>query len=357
MASTETTPTPPRFGFCIPTFAWPGPALFRAPGWTDLDPARVVEAAVRAEELGFDSVWVPDHVIIGADGAVLDGWTTLSVIAGATRRVSLCLIQQSTLFRHAPQFAKMAATLDHLSGGRLIVFSNLGRAEAEHRAYGFPWYPAFADRLERHAETLDVLRALWTAQGPVSHRGTYFTLQDAIARPAPLQMPHPPLWFAGSEPELLTLAAKHGDGWNTSPVSQEEFRRLHRLLADALETVGRTVSEFTVSLEIQVLIRPTLDALRETLRRFLSQKARSVEQRAPLIDPERDPFLRGETDALPTALTNRCLIGTPEQVLDQINGYRAAGVDMFGCWFLDFPDPASAVLFSELTGITTAAKS
>jgi alkanesulfonate monooxygenase SsuD/methylene tetrahydromethanopterin reductase-like flavin-dependent oxidoreductase (luciferase family) len=75
------------------------------------------------------------------------------------------------------------------------------------------------------------------------------------------------------------------------------------------------------------------------------------------IDPERDPFLRGETDALPTALTDRCLIGTPEQVRDQMNGYRAAGVDMFGCWFLDFPDPTSAVLFSELTGMSTAAKS
>ena len=357
MASTQTTRTPPRFGFCIPTFAWPGPALFRAPGWTDLDPARVVEAAVRAEELGFDSVWVPDHVIIGADGAVLDGWTTLCVIAGATRRVSLCLIQQSTLFRHAPQFAKMAATLDHLSGGRLVVFSNLGRAESEHRAYGFPWFASFADRLARHAETLDLLRTLWTAQGPVSHRGTYFTLQDAIARPLPLQKPHPPLWFAGSEPEMLSLAARHGDGWNTSPVSVEEFKRLYGLLTEALEAAGRSVSEFTVSLEIQVLIRPTLDALRETLRRFASQEARSIQQRPPLIDPDTDPFLRGETDAIPTALTDRCLIGTPEQVRAQMDDYRAAGVDMFGCWFLDFPDCTSAVLFSELTGMTNTAKS
>ena len=343
---------PLTFGFCMPTFASPGPALFRAPGWSELVPGQLIGAAIAAEALGFDSIWVPDHYMIGADHAVLDGWTTLAVIAGATRRARLCLIQQSTLFRHAPQFAKMVATLDQLSGGRLTVFSNLGRAEAEHRAYGFPWPSAFSDRLERHEEALEVLRTLWTAVGPVSHQGKYFTLRDAIGLPKPLQQPYPPLWFAGSESEVLELTARIGSGWNTPPVSLQDFRRMHAALRDAVQAAGREISEFTVSLETQVLIRQTIGELRETLRSLASWNPRSGTPRTAIIDLYEDPFMRGETDILPAALTDRYLIGIPSQVRDQLSRYVEEGVNSFGCWFMDFPNPLSAEILSELVGMT-----
>lgn len=341
----------PSFAFCVPTFAFPGPALFRVPGWPELDASVAVDAAIKAEALGFDAVWVPDHYMIGADKAVLDGWTTLSFIAGATRHVRLCLIQQSTLFRHAPQLAKMTATLDQLSGGRLTVFSSLGRAEAEHRAYGFPWHGDFATRLSRHTETLDVLRQMWTNGTSVSHEGDHFVLQDAVCLPPPRQHPHPPLWLAGSEPELLDLTASVGTGWNTPPVSVDEFRRLRAALATALQGVGRDIAEMTVSLETQVLVRPTIDDLRKTLRRFASLPARDGQSRPPLLDPLKDPFLLGETDALPSTLTDRFIIGTPDQVRDRLDNYVEAGVNAFGCWFMDFPDSTSLELLAHLADL------
>jgi alkanesulfonate monooxygenase SsuD/methylene tetrahydromethanopterin reductase-like flavin-dependent oxidoreductase (luciferase family) len=341
----------PSFALCVPTFAFPGPAMFRVPGWPELDASVAVAAAVKAEALGFDAVWVPDHYMIGADKAVLDGWTTLSFIAGATRRVRLCLIQQSTLFRHAPQLAKMTATLDQLSGGRLTVFSSLGRAEVEHRAYGFPWHDDFATRLARHTETLDLLQQMWTDGNRVSHEGDHFVLRDAVCLPPPRQQPHPPLWLAGSEPELLDLTARVGAGWNTPPVSVDEFRRLRAALATALDGVCRDIAELTVSLETQVLVRPTIEALRTTLHRLASLPARDGQTRPPLLDPLKDPFLLGETDELPSALTDRYIIGTPDQVRDRLDSYVEAGVNAFGCWFMDFPDGSSLELLAHLADL------
>ena len=284
--------------------------------------------------------------MIGANGAVLDGWTTLCVLAGATRRVRLCLIQGSTLFRHAPQFAKMVATLDQLSAGRLTVFGNPGRAEAEHRAYGFPWFDSFADRFARHRETLEVLLAMWTEMGPISRAGPHFPIQEAIAAPQPLQRPHPPLWFAGREPDLLDLTASIGAGWNTPPVSLDDFKRDYEALSGAVEAVGRPISELTVSLETQVLVRRTLPELRQVLRDLVSRPSGQT-LRPALLDANDDAFLRGDTDVLPSALTDRFLIGTPDQVEMKIEQYARAGVNAFGCWFLDFPDFASAKLIME----------
>ena len=116
-------PTPTtQFGFCVPLFANPGAAFFRTPAWTALDPPAAVAAAVEAERLGYESVWVADHLIHGHDGGILEGWTTLCVAAGRTQRAKLGTIHLAQPFRAPSLLAKMAATLDALSGGRLILF-------------------------------------------------------------------------------------------------------------------------------------------------------------------------------------------------------------------------------------------
>lgn len=335
------------FGFCLPTFAAPGPALFRVPAWAEMDAATVLRAAVEADRRRFGSIWVPDHYMIGRDHAVLDGWTTLAAVAGATTRARLCLIQHSMLFRHAPQFAKMAATLDRVSGGRLTVFSSFGRAESEHRAYGFPWYDGVADRIARFEEALEVARRMWTEPGPIDHDGIYFTLEQAIANPKPLQDPLP-LWFAGSEPAIYALTAAMGSGWNTHPVSLAEFRHRRGELAEVLHAAGRDIGEITVSMETQVLVRETLDELRAALRHMLTPAAGDA---PALPDGAADPFLNGDTDVVPPALADKYLVGTPGMVRDRIAELARAGVDCLGLWFMDFPETGSIDLFcSEIMG-------
>ena len=150
-----------QFGFCVPVFAMPGGRFFRTPAWTALDPPAAVEAAVEAERLGYDSVWVADHLIHGHDGGILEGWTTLCVIAGRTQRVKLGTIHMAQAFRPPSLGAKITATLDALSGGRLIVFYDWG-GEAETLSYGLP-YPPEAERVERLDEGLQLIKALWQA--------------------------------------------------------------------------------------------------------------------------------------------------------------------------------------------------
>lgn len=328
------------FAFCLPTFAFPGSGLFRVPAWDRLDSSLLLDAAVAADRGGFDAIWVADHYMIGQDDAVLDGWTTLAAVAGATRKARLSLIQGSMLFRHPAQFAKMIATLDQLSGGRVTVFSSMGRAMREHVAYGFDWFEAEADRFERFVEAHEILRRLWNDDGAISHQGRFFHLDQAVAAPKPLQA-NLPLWFAGTEDAMLDLAARQGAGWNTPPMSLADVRSIRTRLAWHCRNAGRRIEDLTVSLETQILVRDTIAQLREALRGMCHGSM------APGLNMAEDlvAFLSGTTDAVPQSLTETSLIGTPRMVIEQMIAYRNAGVNDFGLWFLDFPERTGMHLF------------
>ncbi len=340
----------PGFALCLPSFTAPGAGLFRVPNWDRLAADPLLDWAERADRDGFDAIWVPDHVMIGKDDAVFDGWTLLAAIAARTGQVRLNLIQGSMLFRHPPQLAKMMATLDHLSGGRVTLFANCGHAHDEHAAYGFDWPKALSDRQARFAEAVELIERLWTEPGPVDHAGAFFATRAAIANPKPVQTPRPPIWFAGSEPETLALTAKIGDGWNTPPATLAQFRDKRAALAEAMAGADRAIDAITVSLETQVLIRPTITELRAALNAIIERGGGPA-----LLDPATDPFLTGRTDDLPSELTETFLIGTPDQVRARIDAYVAAGVDCFGLWFIDFPMRQSYDMMIDLmAGLGTA---
>jgi len=173
-----------EFGYCVPVFANPGAAFFRTPAVTALDPIAAVDAAVEAERLGFDSVWVADHLMHGFDDAIMEGWTTLSVIAGRTSRIRLGTIHLAQPFRAPAIAAKMSATLDALSDGRMIFFYDCGWQAPEVRAYGLDW-PSDDERIARMDEGLDLIETLWTSETPVDFRGKYFATRGAVCRPGP----------------------------------------------------------------------------------------------------------------------------------------------------------------------------
>src|SRR5437660_12045377 len=126
---------PIEFGYCLPIFAWPSGNFFRTPNYRQLDAKTTMALGVRAEELGYDSLWVADHLMLGKDEAILEGWTTLSALAGCTQRAKLGIIHQALFFRHPSVTAKMIATLDQISGGRFIYFADTGTRAGEHHAY------------------------------------------------------------------------------------------------------------------------------------------------------------------------------------------------------------------------------
>lgn len=343
-----------KFGVCLPIFACPGIQLFRTPNMATLDAATVLPFGQQAEALGYDSLWVADHLMLGKDEAILEGWTILSALAGATTQVTLGMIHMAHYFRHPALTAKMAATLDQISGGRLIHFLDCGYQKREYVNYGLPWKDDMADRLDDLAEATELILQLWAADGPVTFSGQTWQTHEAICAPKPLQQPHPPLWFGEAAPGGLAACARFGQGWNTTPVAIPELRRRLNLLAEACAAAGRDMSEIELSLETQVLIAPDTAALRRKLTAMLSlggQEDHLPAEIAPYVkdyanDPATQGFVSGATDDLPATMASDWIIGTPEQVKARLDAFRAEGISHFMLWFMDAPQHDGMRLFA-----------
>jgi len=331
----------PRFGYCLPIFANPSAGLFRTPNIDRVDARETLDLGVHAEDVGFDSLWVADHLMLGKDEAILEGWTMLSALGGLTARARIGMIHQGHYFRQPALAAKMAATLDQLTAGRFIMFYDHGHQAREHHAYHFP-YPDDAGR--RVAETVDGIRLildLWTEDGLVTSSHGAFGVTDATCAPRPVQQPHPPIWFGEVQPGLLAACAEFGQGWNTTPCGVPEFRRRVGLLADACAAVGRDVAAIERSVELQVLVAPEGE-LRPLLGRLL---AKAPDQAA--VDPALRAFADGMGDDLPAWFTDATLVGTPDAVRRQLGAYVEAGAGHFLLWFLDAPARSGMDLFAR----------
>jgi alkanesulfonate monooxygenase SsuD/methylene tetrahydromethanopterin reductase-like flavin-dependent oxidoreductase (luciferase family) len=190
--------------------------------------------AVRLEAAGYAGVWSWDHFISRGTKTdpVLEAWTTLAFAAAATSRITVGTFVANVMNRHPAVLARMAATFQEASGGRLVLGIGIGGAPGEHEAYGIP-FPPIPERVERLEEAVAVLRALWTG-GPVSLEGRHFPLRDAYAYPVPT--PPPPIIVGGETRAGARLAGRIGDGW--TPFS-ETFERDLPTYLEALRAAGR----------------------------------------------------------------------------------------------------------------------
>ncbi len=175
-----------------------------------------LDMARMAEDLGFDSVWIPDHVEnahLNREKPILEFWTTLTAIGAVTNRVRLGGHSVNNTFRHAGLTAKIVATLDQITGGRVIFAPGSGWFADESKAYGFKeWSDDGLVRIARLDETLHVYRGLMTTDG-FNFEGDYFQFKDAYCNPKPVQKPYPPIWIAGDSPPTQALMIEHGDVW------------------------------------------------------------------------------------------------------------------------------------------------
>jgi alkanesulfonate monooxygenase SsuD/methylene tetrahydromethanopterin reductase-like flavin-dependent oxidoreductase (luciferase family) len=337
---------PVRFGYCVPIFAWPGGGLFRTPGLRALDPAGALRSAQHAESLGYDSIWVADHLMLGQDDAILEGWTTLAAIAGATTRAQLGIIHQAHFFRHPAVAAKMMATLDQLSSGRFVYFADTGTRGSEHHAYGLTYPDAMEDRMPDFLEGLDLILKLWQTSPtrPLTYDGRYYHVKDAVCQPPPVTRPHPPIWFGEAHPLTLDACARLGQGWNSTPVNQPELRRRLADLRSACERVGRSFDELEISYETQILIAPTREGVRQKLSDMLVLTPRGAQIPA---DADFQAFVNGQSEVYPKYLTDAWLVGTPADISTQLQAYLDIGATHFMLWFMDAPAADGMQLFSQ----------
>ena len=244
-----------------------------APQFTTVGELRTVWRI--ADEAGFDHCWNFDHFAsIGARGNlgdVFEGWTLLGAMAEATNRVRIgCMVTGNT-YRHPGVLAKVAVTVDHLSGGRLEFGLGAAWAENEHTMLDLEFGTA-GQRIARLEEACRMIKLLWS-EDRASFDGVHYRLVDAVANPKPVQ-PRPPIWIGGSgERKTLRVVAEHADVWNLAMGDVDEGARLSGLLDDHCAAVGRDPAEVRRSVQFFYTDR---DALLREAESFASNGFREL---------------------------------------------------------------------------------
>jgi alkanesulfonate monooxygenase SsuD/methylene tetrahydromethanopterin reductase-like flavin-dependent oxidoreductase (luciferase family) len=287
-------------------------------GWAaDRAWARSVELAGTAEELGYDHIWVYDHVetVPRREAThVFEAFTMLAALSQTTERVGLGQLVTCSSYRNAGLLAKEAACIDVYSGGRLILGLGAGWYGEEYDSYGYPFLPA-RDRLTVLEETVTAIRRLWSEQ-TVTLDGSHVRLQGAYCDPKPLQALPPVLIGGGGEQVNLRIAARHADLTNWQ-VGIESFRRKSELLERYCDEIGRPFAEITRTHGPDCRI-------------FDSEK----DLRAWCEEPDGGNLWgRQATDDY----IKENLVGTVEQVIDKTQEYVDAGAREFILWLRDYP--------------------
>jgi F420-dependent oxidoreductase-like protein len=224
------------------------------------------QTAQELERLGFDSVWLNDHLygIPGPQLPILEAWTTLSAVGAVTERVQLGTLVSPIGFRNPALLAKMAATLEQIAPGRVIVGLGSGWFQQEYVGYGFP-FPSLKTRLEELDEAATLMKAMWTQDTP-SFAGKHFRTESVFCEPRPKQTPKV-LIGGGGEKVLLRLAAKHADIWNNLAVHQSDLGHKVEVLRRHCGEIGRDPAAITVSQQCLVVIgNDEQDAAKKTSR-------------------------------------------------------------------------------------------
>ncbi len=257
---------------------------------------QIREMARQAEALGFDAIWLWDHFLHRAADKPTHGiwecWTVLSALAEATKTIELGTLVVCTQFRNPALLAKMAVTLDEVSGGRFILGVGAGWNEPEFTAFGFP----FDHRVSRFAEALQIIRPLLKT-GRVDFAGQYYQARDCEIAPRGPRPAGPPLLIAAFGPRMLQLTAEHADLWNGTAAIPSHLDSGKAQLATACATVGRDPSEVGITADVRVLFPDLLSAPSE-------------------LNPQD------------------CLTGSPIELAAQFTAFEQAGVVhlMFECY-------------------------
>ena len=322
-----------RFGLSLPHYGFSLPS-----GETSF--ADVADWAKRAEGLGFDSVWVSDNFFYsfaryGADPAPiasLEPLTTLAGIAAVTQRVRLGTLVLCSAFRHPALLARVVASIDLLSRGRLDLGLGAGWMREEFDAFGYR-FGTVGERFESLEESLDVLRRLFGGD-PVTYYGPTVALREAVLAPAPER--GPALWVGGKGgPRLLRLAARLADGWNLVwRVAPETYVGKVSDVRAACDAIGRDPATFGLSVGLYSLIGED-----EASARAAFDRGRAA---APGDAMAADDYGSWRADTLS---------GTPEQILERVDAFESLGVRelIVSPWVLPFAihEPDQVELFAE----------
>ena len=306
------------FGVFLPFY------VFRDASVPTLLFSRIRDVVMECERSGYHSVWLDDHLMYG-NRPILESWSTLAALSALTTSIRLGTMVTCASFRNPALLAKIAATLDVISGGRLEFGIGAGVQETEHCAYGFP-FPRSGVRVDRLEEAIAVIKALWSEKR-ASFKGRHYCIEKAVCEPKPLQKPHPPITIGGNgEKLMLRVTAQHADryDWGYLP-SLELYTHKLKVLENHCIEVGRDPKEIEKSCWPggQIVIARNRGELRQ---KIVHEKPKSV--------------------AL-EYFEKTSLIGTPDECVGKLQPYVDLGVTHFMLFFGDLPSVSSLRLFAD----------
>lgn len=270
-----------------------------------IDAQTILGRAKLAEELGFDSLWLADHLLwprpVEPARTCVESWTMMSAVAAVTSRPDVGFIMLNSSFRPPALLAKMATTLDQLSRGRLIFSLGTGYYEKEYLAYGLPFLADKEARVAYQREVAVVAKHLWTHPSPeqVDFEGEYVQVSKCRFSPPPYRQPHPPIWFGGDSASTRKLVAELGDGW---------IMHGHKVGSN-LEAFRREYPDFdrelTLAVMINICVAPSSEEAVERSRSFSLSGLETFE-----------------------SMVENSLIGTVDHCLERLDEIANQGVDL-----------------------------
>ncbi len=285
------------------------PELMEKSDWEGLK-----RIALACEKLGYDSIWVMDHFTYHGLPSVMECYITLGALAAVTSRIRLGCLVTCNSYRHPPVAAKMAATLDVISKGRLEFGIGAGWKKDEYLMYGIE-YPKPHMRIEQLKEALQVIKKMWTQAGASFH-GKHYHIENMNFGPKMIQKPHPPIWIGGmGEKYLLRVVAELANYSNMGQhLSREDYRHKMDVLKKHCKAVGRNYDEIKKSVGLEVHIGKTE---REARKRLVeAYEHQYFDPHAPLIE-------KGSVEEY----ASRRLVGTPEQCVLQLEKWLEEDID------------------------------
>jgi F420-dependent oxidoreductase-like protein len=315
--------------------------VFVPQGWrldlVGVDPAdhwsTILDFARTAEAGPWESIWVYDHfhtVPIPTDEACHEAWSLVAALAATTQRVRIGQMCTCMAYRNPAYLAKVAATCDVISGGRVEMGIGAGWYEHEWRAYGYG-FPSAGERLGRLDEGVQIMRQMWT-EGRATLQGKHYQVDGAIGQPLPLQAGGLPLWIAGGgEKKTLRTAAKYAQYTNFD-ATPETWRRKSEILEQHCRDVGRDFAEITRSADFNVVIGETEQDVADKLQWIQEHYAKVV----PADEAERS-----------ANLFRTGLAGTPEHIVERLRSLESLGLAYAITYFVDSVlDPKAVELFA-----------
>lgn len=283
------------------------------------------EACLKIEEMNFRSIWLYDHFypqLSTGSHSILESYVTLSALATVTKRIRLGILVTCNSYRHPSLLAKMAASIDVISGGRLDFAIGAGWYRDEYLAYGIP-FPEPSVRIGQLQEAVQIVREMWT-KDRADFQGKYYRIMEAVCEPKPAQKPHPPIWIGGRGEQLtLKVVALYANYSNFANVSPDECVHKLKVLKKHCQAVGRDFDDIKKSWHGLVWLGDDEEELRRLAK---ERKTKSV-----------SPHLKamGFQEYL-----DKIILGTAERCIERINRYIDAGITYF---VLAFPGGKAAV--------------